>query len=151
MHTYEAITVIYPCLLKENRFTRHFGSRHSLTVIVMGAFNDVSGSSSHPGLWMVLPDPIVWLRMSWSFCNLNGQAKFMYCFTSHSVGPLRLCCFICLFLCEVIFLLNWGGEYNVEGSPHIDWVYRILWEFNHWTSDWERIQRPLLSWIDSNF
>lgn len=55
---------------------------------------------------MVLPDPIVCLRISWSFCNLNGQAKFMYCFSFHFMGPLRLCCFIWLFLCEVIFLLN---------------------------------------------
>ena len=104
-HALKAITVTYS---SRRPFSRgQPGFWYSPTGIVLGAFNNSLGSSSHPSLWMVLADPIVCLQMSWSFCNFSGTGRIHGLFSSHFVGN-RLCCFIWLFLCEMIF--DWEGD-----------------------------------------
>ena len=104
-HALKAITVIY---YSRRPFSwGRPGFWYSPTGIVLGAFNNSLGSSSHPGLWMVLADPIVCLQMSWSFCSFSETGRIHGLFSSHFVGN-RLCCFIWLFLCEMIF--DWEGD-----------------------------------------
>lgn len=124
------------------------GFWHSPTGIVLGALYHSLGSSSHPGLWMVLADPIVCLQMSWSFLQLQWDRPNPWTVQFSLCGQQAVLLYLAVFVWDDFWL---GGGWFKKDSQHFVWVSRILWEWNGWTSDWERIWRPLLPWADSNF
>lgn len=67
---------------------------------------------------MVLPDPIVCLQISWSFCNLNRQAKFMSCsgltlWASLGCAALVGCFCVRRFFSSMCVVGRWGGGRRV--------------------------------------
>lgn len=60
----------------------------------------------------------------WSFCNLNGQAKVMFCLSSYFMGPRAGLLYLAVlvsggFECVLGSNRGWGAQ---GGSPHFVFI-----------------------------